>query len=143
MSYNNIVVTLDLGDKSEYLANRAADLAKALGAKLSFIHIDVNYTEIYTGLIEVNLVDSEAAVVKASTKMLQELSNKIDYPVSNILLGRGDLVEELADAIHERKFDLVVSGHHHDFWGKLLSNTRHMIHDMPVDLLIVPLHDDQ
>ncbi|MEZ8965839.1 universal stress protein [Vibrio breoganii] len=141
MSYKHIVVALDLGDHSEYLANRAAKLAKALDAELSFIHIDVNYSEVYTGLIEVNLVDSQSATTKLSTKKLQDLSEKLDYPVSNTLVGRGDLVEELSDAIKERGFDLVVCGHHHDFWGKLLSNTRHMIHDMPIDLLVVPLQD--
>ncbi|ANO31764.1 universal stress protein [Vibrio breoganii] len=141
MSYKHIVVALDLGDHSEYLANRAAKLAKALDAELSFIHIDVNYSEVYTGLIEVNLVDSQSATTKLSTQKLQDLSEKLDYPVSNTLVGRGDLVEELSDAIKERGFDLVVCGHHHDFWGKLLSNTRHMIHDMPIDLLVVPLQD--
>ncbi|MEZ9923845.1 universal stress protein [Vibrio breoganii] len=141
MSYKHIVVALDLGDHSEYLANRAAKLAKALDAELSFIHIDVNYSEVYTGLIEVNLIDSQSATTKLSTQKLQDLSEKLDYPVSNTLVGRGDLVEELSDAIKERGFDLVVCGHHHDFWGKLLSNTRHMIHDMPIDLLVVPLQD--
>lgn len=141
MSYKHIVVALDLGDHSEYLANRAAKLARALNAELSFIHIDVNYSEVYTGLIEVNLVDSQTATTKLSTQKLQDLSEKLDYPVSNTLVGRGDLVEELSDAIKERGFDLVVCGHHHDFWGKLLSNTRHMIHDMPIDLLVVPLQD--
>ncbi|PMG05738.1 universal stress global response regulator UspA [Vibrio breoganii] len=141
MSYKHIVVALDLGDHSEYLANRAAKLAKGLDAELSFIHIDVNYSEVYTGLIEVNLVDSQSATTKLSTQKLQDLSEKLDYPVSNTLVGRGDLVEELSDAIKERGFDLVVCGHHHDFWGKLLSNTRHMIHDMPIDLLVVPLQD--
>ncbi|GEA61310.1 universal stress protein [Vibrio comitans] len=141
MSYKHIVVALDLGDHSEYLANRAAKLAKALDAELSFIHIDVNYSEVYTGLIEVNLVDSQTATTRLSTQKLQDLSDKLDYPVSNTLVGRGDLVEELSDAIKERGFDLVVCGHHHDFWGKLLSNTRHMIHDMPIDLLVVPLQD--
>ncbi|GAD80475.1 universal stress protein [Vibrio ezurae] len=139
MSYKHIVVALDLGEHSEYLANRATTLAKALDAKLSFIHIDVNYTELYTGLIEVNLADSQIASTKNSTKQLQELSDKVDYPIEGILVGRGDLVDELSEAIEEKGFDLVVCGHNHDFWGKLLSNTRHMIHDMPVDLLVVPL----
>ncbi|GAD87898.1 MULTISPECIES: universal stress protein [Vibrio] len=139
MSYKHIVVALDLGEQSEYLANRAANLARALDAKLSFIHIDINYTEIYTGLIEVNLMDSQVASTKNSTKQLQELGDKIDYPIDGILVGRGDLVDELSEAIDEKGFDLVVCGHNQDFWGKLLSNTRHMIHEVPVDLLVVPL----
>ncbi|CAM2879291.1 universal stress protein [Vibrio rarus] len=141
MSYKHIVVALDLGDHSEYLANRAAKLAKALGADLSFIHIDVNYSEVYSGLIDVNLVDTQVASTKLSNQKLKDLSDKLDYPVKIMLVGRGDLAEELYGAIQEREFDLVVCGHHHDFWGKLLSNTRRMISDMPIDLLVVPLED--
>ncbi|GAM56298.1 stress protein A [Vibrio ishigakensis] len=139
MSYQHIVVAVDLGDHSEYLVKRAANLAKAVGAELSLIHIDVNYNNIYAGLIDVNLVDNQAAVTKHSTDKLQTLAEHVDYPIANVMVGRGDLAEELSDAIKKQGFDLVVCGHHHDFWGKLLSNTRHLVHDMPIDLLVVPL----
>ena len=84
-------------------------------------------------------MDNQAAATQHSTQKLQTLSEQTDYPIQNLLVGRGDLADELSDAIKERGFDLVVCGHHHDFWGKLLSNTRHLLHDMPIDLLVVPL----
>lgn len=141
MSYKHIVVAVDLGDHSEYLVNRAADLAKALDAELSLIHIDVNYNEIYAGLVDVNLVENQSAAEKRSAEKLQALVDNLDCSVSHTLVGRGDLADELITAIQEKSFDLVICGHHHDFWGKLLSNTRHLIHDMPIDLLVMPLNE--
>lgn len=139
MSYKHIVVAVDLGDQSEVLVNKAAKLAKALEAELSLIHVDVNYNEIYAGLIDVNLAENQAIANKSSHAKLQALAEKLDYPVKELLIGRGDLAEQLSESIKERGYDLVVCGHHHDFWGKLLSNTRHLVHDMPIELLIVPL----
>ncbi|WP_261816403.1 universal stress protein [Vibrio gallicus] len=139
MSYQHIVVAVDLSEHSAFLVNKAAGLAKAVGAELSVIHIDVNYNNIYAGLIDVNLVENQKSLTDHSTEKLQALADQVDYPISHVMVGRGDLTEELADAIAKQEFDLVVCGHHHDFWGKLLSNTRHLVHDMPIDLLVVPL----
>lgn len=49
MAYKHILVAIDLSQESQLIVNKAADLAKALDAKLSLIHIDVNYAELYTG----------------------------------------------------------------------------------------------
>lgn len=39
--------------------------------------------------------------------------------------------------------DLVVCGHHQDFWSKLMSSARQLINTVHVDMLIVPLRDDE
>jgi universal stress protein A len=38
--------------------------------------------------------------------------------------------------------DLVVCGHHQDFWSKLMSSARQLINTVHVDMLIVPLRDE-
>lgn len=141
MSYQHILVAIDLSEDSKLLVERAVSLAKPLGASVSFVHIDVNYAELYTGLIDINLAETQHQVIEASQKQLQELADHADFPIKHTLVGSGDLSNELCDTIQEFNIDLVVCGHHQDFWSKLLSSTRQLINTSPVDMLVVPLKD--
>ena len=49
----------------------------------------------------------------------------------------------LVDAIKKYDMDLVVCGHHQDFWSKLMSSARQLINTVHVDMLIVPLRDEE
>ncbi|BCL68146.1 Universal stress protein A [Vibrio nigripulchritudo ATCC 27043] len=142
MSYQHILVTVDLSDDSKVLIDKAVKLAEPLNADVSFIHIDVNYAELYTGLIDINLADTQHHNMEASKKQLQLLADHASYPIRHTLVGTGDLSGELCEAINELKVDLVICGHHQDFWSKLLSSTRQLINCTPVDMLVVPLQDD-
>jgi len=142
MCYKHILVAVDLSDDSHRLIDRAVMLAKPLGATLSFIHINVNYAELYTGLIDINLVDTQNHSVEISQKELKKLEDYADYPIEHSFVGSGDLSNEICDTVSEYKFDLVILGHHQDFWSKLLSSTKMILNCSPVDILVVPLKDD-
>jgi len=141
MSYQHILVAIDLSEDSKLLVERAVSLAKPLEASVSFVHIDVNYAELYTGLIDINLAETQHQAIEASQKQLQNLADHADFPIKHTLVGSGDLNNELCDTIKEFNIDLVVCGHHQDFWSKLLSSTRQLINCSPVDMLVVPLKD--
>ncbi|RTZ14183.1 universal stress global response regulator UspA [Vibrio aquaticus] len=141
MSYRHILVAIDLSEDSKLLVEKSVALAKPLGADLSFVHIDVNYAELYTGLIDINLAETQHQAIEASQRQLQNLAEHANFPVKHTLVGSGDLSNELCDTIKEFNIDLVVCGHHQDFWSKLLSSTRQLINCSPVDMLVVPLKD--
>ncbi|MDN3608676.1 universal stress protein UspA [Vibrio ostreicida] len=141
MSYQHILVAVDLSEDSKVLVDKAAALAKPLAAEVSFIHIDVNYAELYTGLIDINLAETQHQAIETSQKQLQSFAEHANYPIKHTLVGSGDLGNELCDTIKEFNVDLVVCGHHQDFWSKLLSSTRQLINCSPVDMLVVPLKD--
>ncbi|MEZ8826743.1 universal stress protein [Vibrio amylolyticus] len=141
MSYQHILVAVDLSEDSKLLVDKAVALAKPLNAELSFIHIDVNYAELYTGLIDINLAETQHQAMEASQSQLQSFADHAQYPIKHSLVGSGDLSNELCDSIVEHNIDLVVCGHHQDFWSKLLSSTRQLINSSPVDMLVVPLKD--
>lgn len=141
MSYQHILVAIDLSEDSKLLIDKAVALAKPLEAEISFIHIDVNYAELYTGLIDINLAETQHQSMESSQKQLQALADYAQYPIRHTLVGSGDLSNELCETINEFSIDLVVCGHHQDFWSKLLSSTRQLINCSPVDMLVVPLHD--
>ncbi|MFA0441123.1 universal stress global response regulator UspA [Vibrio sp. 10N.286.49.C2] len=141
MSYKHILVALDLSEESKLLIDKAVSLAKPLDAQVSFIHIDVNYAELYTGLIDLNMAETQHQAMEASMSQLKAFADYANYPIKHSLVGSGDLSNELRDTIGEFSVDLVVCGHHQDFWSKILSSTRQLINTTPVDLLVVPIKD--
>ncbi|CCP04821.1 Universal stress protein A [Erwinia amylovora Ea644] len=142
MSYKHILIAVDLSPESKLLVDKAVSMARPYNAKVSLIHVDVNYSDLYTGLIDVNLGDMQKRLSQETHSALTELSASAGYPIAETLSGSGDLCQVLVDAIKQYQVDLVVCGHHQDFWSKLMSSARQLINTIHVDMLIVPLHDD-
>lgn len=142
MAYKHILVAVDLSPESEVLVSKAVSMAKPYNAKVSLIHVDVNYSDLYTGLIDVNLGDMQQRITGETSNSLKNLAKNSGYEIQEMLSGSGDLGQVLVDAIRKYDMDLVVCGHHQDFWSKLMSSARQLINTVHVDMLIVPLRDD-
>ncbi|PHM28484.1 universal stress protein UspA [Xenorhabdus budapestensis] len=142
MAYKHILVAVDLSPESRILVDKAVLLAKPYNAKVSLIHVDVNYSDLYTGLIDVNLGDMQERIADETRNSLKELSANSSYEIQETLSGSGDLGQVLVDAIKQYDMDLVVCGHHQDFWSKLMSSARQLINTVHVDMLIIPLRDE-
>ncbi|MCW7546777.1 universal stress global response regulator UspA [Photorhabdus luminescens] len=143
MAYKHILVAVDLSPESQVLVRKAVSMAKPYNAKVSLIHVDVNYSDLYTGLIDVNLGDMQQRITDETRNALKVLSADSDYDIQETLSGSGDLGQVLVDAIKKYDIDMVVCGHHQDFWSKLMSSARQLINTVHVDMLIVPLRDDE
>ncbi|MEG1652564.1 MAG: universal stress protein, partial [Hafnia sp.] len=52
MAYKHILVAVDLSPESNILVEKAVSMARPYDAKVSLIHVDVNYSDLYTGLID-------------------------------------------------------------------------------------------
>ncbi|OEJ07750.1 universal stress global response regulator UspA, partial [Shigella sp. FC1967] len=142
-AYKHILVAVDLSPESNVLVQKAVSMAKPYNAKVSLIHVDVNYSDLYTGLIDVNLGDMQQRITDETRNALKDLSDNSGYEIQETLSGSGDLGQVLVDAIKKYDMDLVVCGHHQDFWSKLMSSARQLINTVHVDMLIVPLKDDE
>lgn len=140
--YKHVLVAVDLSDESEFLVKKAVGIAKRHEAKLSIIHVDVNFSDLYTGLIDVNMYSMQDRISSETQKALLELAEQADYPILEKLSGSGDLGQVLTDAIEQYNVDLLVTGHHQDFWSKLMSSTRQVMNTIKIDMLVVPLLDD-
>ena len=143
MAYKHILVAVDLSPESNVLVQKAVSMAKPYNAKVSLIHVDVNYSDLYTGLIDVNLGDMQQRITDETRNALKDLSDNSGYEIQETLSGSGDLGQVLVDAIKKYDMDLVVCGHHQDFWSKLMSSARQLINTVHVDMLIVPLRDEE
>ena len=137
--YKHILVAVDLSEESLILLRKGAKLATQNGAKLSVIHVDVNFSDLYTGLIDINMSSIQDSVSDETLKALDELAAKVEYPVSERLNGSGDFSQVLEDAVEKYHIDLLVTGHHQDFWSKFMSSTRQVMNNVSVDMLVVPL----
>ena len=140
--YKHVLVAVDLSEESPVLLKKAVGIAKRHEAKLSIIHVDVNFSDLYTGLIDVNMSSMQDRISTETQKALLDLAESADYPISEKLSGSGDLGQVLSDAIEQYDVDLLVAGHHQDFWSKLMSSTRQVMNTIKIDMLVVPLRDE-
>ncbi len=68
--------------------------------------MDVNYSDLYTGLIDVNLGDMQKRISEETHHALTELSANAGYPITETLSGSGDLGQVLVDAIKKIRYGL-------------------------------------
>ncbi|MGB5446515.1 MAG: universal stress protein [Psychromonas sp.] len=141
MGYKHLLVAVDLSPSSELIIAKAVALAKDSNAKISLIYVDVDYADNYTGLSYSEYSQLEPASQRANSleKELQTLAEKTCYPVTKQVFLTGDLSKNLQLTIEEIGADLLVCGHHHDFWSRLLSSVRKLINTSLIDLLIIQL----
>jgi len=142
MAYKHILVAVDLSPESDILVEKAVFMARPYNAKISLIHVGINYSDLYTGLVDINMNDMKDRITEDAHLALNKLSDNAGYPIAHTLSGNGEFGQVLIEAIHEYGFDLVVCGHHQDFWSKLMSSARQLINNTHIDTLIVPLKDD-
>ena len=91
MAYKHILIAVDLSPESKVLVEKAVSMARPYNAKVSLIHVDVNYSDLYTGLIDVNLGDMQKRISEETHHALSELSTNAGYPITETLSGSGDL----------------------------------------------------
>lgn len=152
MGYQHLLVAVDLSKSSDILISKAVSLAKGSNAKLSFIYVDSNYVTNYMGLSNAGgvsnaalgsvvpklvPVDEEHSIYK---KELQALADQAGYPVANTFVVIGDLNNQLKMTVKEMDVDLLICGHHSDFWHRLLSSVGKLINTTFTDLLIIQLN---
>ena len=87
--YKHVLVAVDLSEESPVLLKKAVGIAKRHDAKLSIIHVDVNFSDLYTGLIDVNMSSMQDRISTETQKALLDLAENADYPISEKLSGSG------------------------------------------------------
>jgi universal stress protein A len=144
MDYEHILVTVNLTKINQEVIDRALSLAKAMGAKVSFIHVDISCTDnVY--ILKEDYDTPAEEISKSKDKLqrqLQALADRADYPITNTLVVSGGLRYKLEQTIRKMDVDLLVCGHHHNFWSRVVSSVRELVDTSPIDLLIVHLDDE-
>ncbi|EGA65171.1 universal stress protein [Vibrio brasiliensis] len=139
MNYKHILVALELTDESKVLIDKATYLAKLTNAEVSFIHIDGSHGEIYPEVVDLQADTNHPPFGEHTIEQIRAFESYSSVPVKRILMGTGDLADKLAATIEENDVDLLLCGHHHDFWSKIVSYSKHLVDSSPVDILVVPI----
>lgn len=143
MNYEHILVAVNLTKINQEVIARALSLAKATGAKVSFIHVDISCVDNFSILREDEHTPDEASSKSKDElqQQLQALAEQADYPITNTLVVSGGLRYKLEQTVRKMDVDLLVCGHHHNFWSRVVSSVRELVDTSPIDLLIVHLND--
>lgn len=138
MSYQHILVAVDLSKKSKMLIEKAISIARPYKTNISIIHVNINYSDIYTGLININFDRIQNLIHFDTNNALKKLSQNTDFKFSKIINGQGELSKILMQTIKKYNIDLLVCGHHQDFLSKFMSSARQIINTIKVDVLVIP-----
>ncbi|MCD9517111.1 universal stress protein [Photobacterium carnosum] len=146
--YQHILAAIDLSEDSDMVIRKAENLAKVLNIPLSLIYINNScnsYTNDSYAYVTLPILVSGCNSLyernqKENAIKLQNIVNKISYPLTNILSIDGDFTEQMEIVIKELEIDLVCCGHRHDFLSKFMSTTNWLRNKIKIDFLIVPLN---
>lgn len=139
--YKNILVALDFSEDNKVLIKKADTLSLKYGAKLHFINVSVDYNEMYSGLIDIDCDYLMSEQEKERKAVFEEWRKELKVDVGEILLLRGDVVEEIKNVSDKLNIDLLVVGKHQDFWSKMFSYSKKIIQNTKADVLVVPIID--
>ncbi|MGL5294843.1 MAG: universal stress protein [Aeromonas sp.] len=137
--YKHILATVDLCDDNRKVIDKAVDRARANGAKLSIIHIDMDLKDLYTEMIDIDVDNVQNQLITEAKDKLETFLASVDYPIEKKLVICGDLSERVNQAVKDYDIDLLVCGHSQSFWSLLTSSARQLMNTVPCDLLVVPL----
>jgi len=133
------MIATDLSDDGKRLVEKSARLAASLQARLSLIYVDIHYDTYHAAIGFSERSYDGVPFEEKIKKELEPLTQNVNYPINEVIIGHGDFIEELKNAVVDKSVDLVVFGHHHDLWNKLFSSTQHAINQLNVDVLVIPI----
>ena len=140
-TYQHILVAIDLRADNHPVLDKAIALAKTHSAKLSVIHVDVDLREIYTEMIDIDIGELQDHALTETRKKMDLVLAGLGFPLEKKLVISGDLGEQVNEAIARYGIDLLVCGHHQNFWSLLISSARQLMNQVECDMLVVPIKD--
>lgn len=138
----HILVPTDFGDAAQHALERAIELAKQSGAKLTLLHVYEIPVYAYSTLTYLS-ADITKAVETAARAKLDEVMQALRarVPDAQSMLSVGPASETIDDAIRQGGVDMVVMGTHgrrglrHAMLGSVAER---VIRHSPVPVLVVP-----
>jgi universal stress protein A len=143
MSYQHVLVALDLSDESHQVLEKAHHLAQSDGAKLSAVAVVKPLTQVYGGL---DMAPISSGAISFEEEALTQAQAQINEIVARYGVGQdqahvvlGSPAHEIKQCAHELGADLIIIGTHgrHGL-GLLLGSTANgVLHGVDIDVLAV------
>lgn len=140
-AYRHILVALDFGADHTQIVERAVQLARAEGSRLSLVHVvEYLHVDLANELVLPQDVQLEAQIVETARRKLADIAATIDIGQSVAhWIEMGSTKQEINRVAEEQGVDLILIGSHgrHGL-GRLLGSTANAIlHGAPCDVLAV------
>lgn len=137
--YSHLLVGLDLSDESLAIAEKAAKLAQANNAKISFAHIVEPLAFAYGGDVPLDLSEAQSVVEDQAKRRLEKLIDSSGIAVSQHFVAVGQCSSELHRLAEEHAMDLIVVGSHGRHGLALLfgSTANGVLHGAQCDVLAI------
>lgn len=143
MTYQHLLIAVDLTEASEKVATRAKALAESCNARLNLLHV-VEYVPVDPAgeALLPPPVNMEEELMDAARKRLDALAEKLELPDCRRHVVLGNIKTEVARFASENDVDLIVLGSHERHGLQLLlgSTERSVLSAAPCDVLAVRLH---
>ncbi len=140
--YRHILAAIELDDSGEQLLVRARDLAQALGAKLSIVHI-VEYIALDSGeALLATPVDLNRQLLEGAQKRMNSLCAKLGIPTDSARVVNGPVPLAILDMAATEGIDLIAVGHRarRGFLSSWFSHTEeNVVSKAPCDVLALTL----
>jgi nucleotide-binding universal stress UspA family protein len=137
--YKHILVAVELSEDSDSLIDKAVGYAKQFNAEVSLIYIDSAYGEIYREFFDLKTEQGNLNVSEKTSNYFRRFIQRSEVPIKYALAGTGNISNRLPEVINQYQVDLLICGHHHDFWSHIVSTSRQLINTSSVDILVHPI----
>ena len=140
LSYQNILVALDLSENSDYIIKRANEIAKHTDAHLNVVHVMTHTPMAYGGEFSIPIdAELEASLTKEAKLRLTQLSKPYHIPSDSQYLKEGSVKNGVITLANEIKADLIVVGSHgHNGLTALLgSQANAILHSAACDVWMI------
>lgn len=139
MTYQHLLVAMDLDPQSTEVVSKAARLAEHFHATLSLLFVEPGIGHQSFMEVELPTLTEHANSLKAEhQKKLKQLADGCGYAVAHQLIRSGDIAQCVAETANELGADLVICGEHHGFWH-INHSDRAIVKHAGCDVLLLKL----
>lgn len=142
MLYSHVLVAIDLIDECRPVAEHARQLAQALDAKLTIVHVVEPLAMAYGGDVPMDLSMLQQQQFEQAKERMQLFANEYGLPEQQLQIAFGQPRQEIHRVATEFGCDLIVVGSHgrHGLALLLGSTANDVLHGAPCDVIAVRLH---
>jgi universal stress protein A len=135
--YRHLLVAVDLTKENDVVLEKAVELARLFGAKISIAHI-IEPLPGY-GYAYIGVADFESELLQEAKQGMAKLAERFGIEQANCYVEVGPTKSELMGIVLKQHVDCIVAGSHgrHGV-AELLGSTAHaIVHGAPCDVITV------